>query len=315
MYHFDLVGGHPRSEADELPAFYDDIVLRTVTSVSTHEVTDHQVVQEPVPGPVWRQLDTPRAMRLAGQRLGKRDFFTEMVRINDLVHVPSIGEAVADQYSEGCFSTWDPVLGALVATVTGSARPLNKDNVTEDDLAVIVGVRPDGSGALVRHVEGKTNLPPSSESVEMMDMDGPLPTVVVDGIGRRPAPVPVARSKLHSHRGVAAYHPDHVEFVPLEPPYYHYPVSCATHAQAQGIKQAFARSEALQNPDDPRTVVFTVLPGHGVVVVEKWVSGKVPFQVLWEAMDVGYLEVENRIPQGPLAYAPGEGGRMVLQTL
>jgi hypothetical protein len=83
---------------------------------------------------------------------------------------------VSNQYSEGCFSTWDPTLGALVATVTGSARPLTKDNITEDDLAVIVGVRPDGKGALVRHVEGKDNVPPSSESLEMIGMDDLLLT-------------------------------------------------------------------------------------------------------------------------------------------
>jgi hypothetical protein len=313
MYHFDLVGSHPCSLADDLPSFYDDIVLRTVTTMSTYEVTDHQVVGEPVPRALWQRLDTPAAMRLAGQQLGKQGFFTELVRINDLVQVPSVGDAVADQYSEGCFSTWDPALGALVATVTGSARPLNKDNITEEDLAVIVGVRPDGRGAQVRHVEGKSNVPPSSESVEMMDMDGALPTVMLDSVEGRPA-APVSRSKLHSHRGIGAYHPEHVEFVPLDPPYYHYPVSCASHAQAQAIKGAFARSEALQNPEDNRSVAFTVLPGHGVVIVEKWVPGKAPFQVIWEYMAAGYLVVDNRIPQGPMTYVPGRTELMVLQA-
>jgi hypothetical protein len=281
--------------------------------MSTYEVTDHQVLDEPVPRELWQRLDTPAAMRRAGQQLGKQGFFTELVRINDLVQVPSVGDAVADQYSEGCFSTWDPTLEALVATVTGSARPLNKDNITEDDLAVIAGVRPDGRGALIRHVEGKSNMPPSSESVEMMDMDGVLPTVALDALVGCPA-VPVSRSKLHSHRGIGAYHPAYVEFVPLDPPYYHYPVACASQAQAQAIKETFARAQALQNPDDARSVVFTVLPGHGVVIVEKWLPGKVPFQVIWEYMDAGYLAVENRIPQGPLAYVPGAGDLMLLQA-
>jgi hypothetical protein len=124
----------------------------------------------------------------------------------------------------------------------------------------------------------------------------------------------VVRSKLHGHRGMAAYDPRYVEFAPLDPPYYHYLVSCGTGAQAQGIKDAFARSEALQNPQDPRQVVFTVLPGHGIVIVEKWVSGTTPFQVMWEYMDAGYLEVENRVPQGPMEYVPGLDGRMLLQT-
>jgi hypothetical protein len=87
------------------------------------------------------------------------------------VQVPVVNAAVAEQYSEGCFATWEPRLGALIATITGSARPVDKDNITEDELAVIVGVRPDGKGALIRHVEGKRNDPPSSEAVEMMAMD------------------------------------------------------------------------------------------------------------------------------------------------
>ncbi len=312
-YHFDLVGAHPRSEAEDLASFYDDIVLRIVTTVNATEVTQHEGVGEPVPSALWRGLGTPRAMCVAGRQLGERHFFTEMVRIADLVQVPAVADVVASQYSEGCFATWDPVLGGLIATVTGSARPVDKGNITEDDLAVIVGVRPDGSGALTRHVEGKRNDPPSSEAVEMMDMDGPLPTAVLGPAWDVAAQVPVARSKLHGHRGIAAYDPRRVEYVPLDPPYYHYLVSCATDAQARGIKAAFARSEALQDPGDPRQVAFTVLPGHGVVIVEKWVAGAAPFQVMWETMDAGYLQVDNRIPQGPMEYAAGPDGRMMLQ--
>jgi hypothetical protein len=313
-YHFDLVGAHPRSVAENLGAFFDDIVLRIVTTMCTSEVTEHEVVGEPISSSLWQSLDSPKAMRTAARQLGKRHFFTQMVRINDLVNVPAVQDAVASQYSEGCFSTWDPTLGALVTTVTGSARPLNKDDVTENDLAVIVGVRPDGSGALVRHAEGKENAPPSSESVEMISMDRPLPVITLGAAWGHPAQVPVSRSKLHGHRGIAAYHPDYVEFVPLDPQYYHYIVSCATGAQAEGIKQAFARSEALQNPHDPRQVIFTVLPGHGTVLAEKWVRTKAPFQVIWEYMDAGYLQVDRRIPQGPMQYVPGSDGRMQVKA-
>ena len=66
-------------------------------------------------------------------------------------------------------------------------------------------------------------------------------------------------------------------------------------------------------PDDSRQVVFTVLPGHGAVIVEKWVSGRRPFQVVWESMDAGILRVASRIPQGPMSYVPATDGRMVLQ--
>lgn len=313
-YHFDLVGAYPRSDAGDIESFYEDIVLRIVTTVSTEEVTQHQLAGEPVSRATWQGLSTPAAMRTAGQQLGKRQLFTQMIRIADLVQVPAVSDSVASQYSEGCFATWDPTLAALIATVTGSARPVDKGNITEDDLAVIVGVRPDGKGALVRHVEGKRNVPPSSEAVEMMDVDSALPRVALDPEWGISARVPVVRSKLHGHRGVAVYDPHRVEYVPLDPAYYHYLVSCATDAQARGIKVAFSRSEAFGNPEDPRQVVFTVLPGHGLVLGEKWVPGAAPYQTIWEYMDAGYLQIDNRIPQGVMGYALGTDGRMWLRA-
>jgi hypothetical protein len=253
-------------------------------------------------------------MRIASLELGKRNFFTPMVRIADLIQVRALDSAIASQYSEGCFASWEPELGGLIATVTGSARPVDKANLTDDDLSIIVDVQAEGSGVVVRDVEGKRNDPPSSEAVEMIEMDLALPRISLDQGGDDSYDVPVIRSKLHGHRGVASYHPDHVEHVALEPSYYHFPVTCATDAQVRAIKSAFARSEALQNPDDPRQVIFSVLPGHGVVIAEKWVPGKAPFQVIWESIDNGFIEIDNNIPQGLLAFAPSPEERMILQT-
>jgi len=111
---------------------------------------------------------------------------------------------------------------------------------------------------------------------------------------------------------VRAYNPTRLEHVFLDPSYYDFPVSCSTEAQARAIKGAFRRAEALQNPDDRRPLVFTVLPGHGVVIVEKWVLGKKPFQLIWEAMDSGDLVVSSHVPQGRLDYRRGDDGWMVL---
>ncbi len=298
-YHFDLVGAVVRTEGTD-PAFYDDVVLRVATVASAEEVSKSIVVPPSVPAAVWARLSGPAAMRNASLELSKRNFFTEMVRIADLVTVPALQDAIASQYSEGCFASWEPGLDALIATVTGSARPVDKGNIGDDDLAVISGVKEDGQGVLVRHVEGLRNDPPSSEGFEMWDMDTLLPTVTLAD-GQR---VPVARSKLHGHRGVAAYDPRYVEYVPMTPSYFYYPVTCGTQAQAHGIKGAFARSEALQNPDDPRQVIFTILPTHGIFVIEKWVAGKAPFQIIWEQMDAGHLQIESRIPQGPEVFEP-----------
>jgi hypothetical protein len=315
-YTFDLVGAHPRSDASDPDEFYEDLLLRILTAASTHEITEHQLDGSQIPLADWQAAAVPPAMRAAGLELGKRRFFTEMVRISNLVNVPAAQESVSSQYSEGCFATWDVGLQALVATVTGSARPVDKDKLSDEDLAVIIGVRPDGKGAVVRHVQGKRNDPPSSEAVELIKMDGALPKIILGPEWDSPsARVPVTRSKLHGHRGVKAFDPQWVEHVALEPAYYHYPVSCSTEAQAHAIETAFSRSGALNDPDDPRQVVFTVLPGHGVVIVEKWVPGKVPFQVIWEAMDAGQLEIDNYVPQGPLTFVPDKNGRRVLRIL
>jgi hypothetical protein len=312
-YLFNLVGAYPHIPYHEPESFYDDIILRIVTTLSTHEVTNHKALDQPVDELSWKNSPIPRAMRVASQELGKRDFFTAMIRIEDLAQIPAIGDAIANQYSEGCFATWNPELEALIATVTGSARPVDKGNLNDDDLAVIVDLQPDGSGAVVRHVAGKRNDPPSSEAVEMVAMDRALPRISLPEGWEISGEVPVVRSKLHGHRGVSAFDPRFVEHVHLEPAYYHYPVSCATEAQARAIEAAFSRAEALQNPQDPRQVVFTVLPGHGVVIVEKWVAGKSPFQVIWEYMDEGRIVIDSFVPQGPLAYVPDPDAGRILQ--
>ena len=311
-YTFDMVGAFPRSDATNKAAFYEDLMLRIVTAASTHEITAHQIMGDEIPYEQWQKLTTPAAMKNAGIEFGKRQFFTDMVRIADLVSVPSIADAVANQYSEGCFATWDPDINGLIATITGSARPVEKDNLTEDELAIIAGVRPDRQGALVRHVQGKRNDSPSSEAVEMFLMDLGLPQIEIPRQDKTLTKAPVARSKLHGHRGLRAYNPNQVEYVTLDEPFYYYPVSCSTEAQAQAIHNAFSHSKALQNPQDPRLIVFTVLPGHGIVIAEKWVEGKAPFQIIWELIDDGALQIDNQIPQGPFEYLPAQNGLMVV---
>ncbi len=308
-YHMDLVGAYPRVTFNDAQTFYEDMARRMATAVSTREVTQHEIQEPPLSAAAWRSLSTPGSMIRASLELGRRSFFTEMVRVADLVNVPGLAEAVSTQYSEGCFATWDREAGALVTTITGSARPVDKGRISEDELALIVGVRANGAGAVVRQVEGHSNIPPSSEAVEMMRMDAVLPRVDLPDLS---GSTPVLRSKLHGHRGIAAFDPDRVEFVPLDAPYYSYPVSCSTEAQAVAIERAFGRGQSLRDPQDPRTLVFTVLPGHGVVVAEKWVAGKAPFQEMWEAMDGGSLTVSKAIPQGWLDYRMNGARKMVV---
>jgi hypothetical protein len=302
-YHFDLVGSMARSDG-ESAAFYDDIVLRAITAVCAEDIGPTEVQPPPIALGEWSALSTPSAMHRTSLELGARDFFTEMVRIANLAHVPAISDSVAAQYSEGCYATWEPKLKGLISTITGSARPVDKARITDDDLAVIVGVRLEDHGVYVRHVEGLRNDKPSSEAFEMAEMDNSLPWITLDSSWGVVDPVPVARSKLHGHRGVAAYDPRAVEYVPIGATYFHYPVTCGTQQQAESIRATFAHSEALRNPDDPRQLAFTLLPTHGVFVAEKWVPGKAPFQAIWEAMDAGQLQITSLVPQGPEIFTP-----------
>jgi hypothetical protein len=312
-YLFDLAGAYPRIDANCDDGLCGDLALRIATHLSTREVTAHRIEGEPIPRAIWQASHGRLAMLHVSRELGARAFFTKMVRIADLVDVPAITGAVAQQYSEGCFGTWDPVLQAQVVTVTGSQHPVVKASLQEDDLAVITGVLPCGSGARVRTVEGLRNDPPSSEAVEFESIDQLLPRA------RPPAAfgiddlAPVVRSKLHGHRGVQAYDPRTVEYVALDAPFFRYLVSCSTEAQAHGVTAAFARSQALRDPEDPRTVVFTILPGHGLLAVERWVPGTRPFDVLLAAIAERRLDVSSGVPQGHMHYE-AQGDRMVLQV-
>jgi len=309
-YLFDLAGAYPRIVGRTPERLCAELALRIVTQLSTRAVTFHRVVGARITRELWQRAAAPAAMLRVSRELGRRDFFTRMVRIADLVEVPALTDAIAQQYSEGCFGTWDPDLGAQVVTVTGSGKPVAKSELSEDDLAVIGELLDGGAGVAVRPVAQLRNDPPSSEAVEFAAIDTQLPRCPLPReFGGQPGPV--VRSKLHGHRGVTAYDPATVEFVPLAAPFHDYLVSCSTDAQARGIAEAFGRAQALRDPADPRTVVFTILPGHGLLMVEKWVAGAEPFSVLLRAMDEGRLEVCSRVPQGRFAYARA-GGRMVL---
>ncbi len=295
---FDMVGAHPQIGFENPRTFYRDIATRIMTAASTEEITKHQAVEPPIKRDVWDHLATIKEMTRASQELGKRDFFTEMIHVSDVAEIPGFSDAISQQYSEGCFATWDTQVNGLLTTITGSARPVRKENITDKDLAVILGIKPEHDGALIQKVEGHPNYPPSSEAVEMIGMDVHLPKISLPN----GAQVPMIRSKLHGHRGVRSFDQTRVEYVSVPESYLYYPVSCSTDAQYRAVQEAFSRSSALQNPEDPRQIVFTVLPGHGLVIVEKWVEGKQAFQAIWEAMDRKDIEITNYIPQGPFVF-------------
>ena len=217
-YLVDLAGAYPRIENRGDSEFYPELVQRMATALSTREIAEHQITGDPISRERWAALSTPQSMVDVSHRLGDRDFFTTKILIEDLVRVPAITGTIARQYSEGCFSTWDPQLDALLITATGSERPVDKGQITDQDLAVVTGILPRGTGATAQPIEGLEGGAPSSEAVEFRAVDDRLPWIDLGDEWEEPSSrVPVIRSKLHGHRGVSAYDPTTVEYVPLSP--------------------------------------------------------------------------------------------------
>ena len=60
-------------------------------------------------------------------------------------------------------------------------------------------------------------------------------------------------------------------------------------------------------------MAFTVIPGHGIVIVEKWLQDKRPFDAILDAIETGALNICKPVPQGPFDYERGAGQLMELR--
>ncbi len=296
--HFDLAGAHPVTDASDLAVFAREIGLQILAAACAHEVDHHDYFPEPVPQDLWEKLDTPDAMIQAGVMFTEYGFFTTPVYIEKLLGYRGIGDAISAQYSEGCYAVFEPEIPGLISTATGSSRLVDKRLISRSDQAVIVGVKSERDGAVVRPVAGMERVVPSVEAVEMMGVCEAVPSHLHTNSRGEQVRIPNIRAILHGHLGVATFKPEYVESVSLDPPYYMHLVSCGTGALAQGTAAAFARSAALRDLNDPRGVIFLEQPGHGVVVVEKWVEGKAPFETIREYLDAGHIKITMAVPQG-----------------
>jgi hypothetical protein len=315
---FDLAGAHPTTDASDLDRFAEQVGLSILAAMCTSEVSQHRLVEESLPQAVWEQLETPEAMARAGAMFTKFGFFTQPVTVEKLLGYRAVSEAVSAHYSEGCYAAYDIEIPGLITTATGSARLVDKRAITRDDQAIVVGVTPERDGALVRPVEGMERVVPSVEAVELMSICQAVPTHERLNRAGEPVMTPNVRAILHGHLGVEQYDPEFVECVTLDAPYHRHLVSCGTGALARGTATAFARSAALQQLDDPRSVVFVEQPGHGVVIVEKWVEGNRAFEAIYEQLAQGRLRMTMDVPQGPVmweAHAVADGRRVMRKVV
>jgi hypothetical protein len=293
MWLFDLAGAKFRVAFEDPEAAAKEIVGRLMMRESSHEVREHAYVDEPVPPPVWERSGTIEAMIGVGRFFGERGLLTEPFRISEVVGGGHIGKAiesgVSSQYSAGCYAAWDETVKAMVVTGTGSARIIDKRNITQNDLAVVKGINADGSGAVVRPVEGRDPVIPSVEAVEMCG-------IIQNGIEIHGETVFAA--VFHTHAGVLAYNPDRVERVCMDPTHYFYPYTCGTDGLARATWEAFGKSDVLNDLADPREVVFAQQVGHGVVVVAKK-SHDGAFAPIMNAVQEGDLVLDFKaVPQG-----------------
>jgi hypothetical protein len=308
--HFDLAGAHPMTDATDLESFAADAGPRLLAAVCATEVNHHVFAEPPVPAELWEALSGPEAMVRAGSTFTEYGFFTTPIYIEKVLGYRGISEAISAQYSEGCYGVYEADIPGLLTTATGSSRLVDKRAITRADQAVVIGVKPEQDGAVVRPVSGMETVVPSVEAVEMMSICEQVPSHHRTNIRGEQVQVPNVRAILHGHLGVASYDPERIEAVRLDPLYYTQLVSCGTGALAVATATAFGRSVALRNLDDRRAVVFLEQPGHGVMVVEKWPAegiAKAPFDTIQEYLRAGYLTMTYDIAQGPVQWEPQPG--------
>ena len=312
--HFDLAGAHPVTEAADLDAFAEDAGYRLLAAVCAEEVNGHVFLPDLLPRAIWDSLATPDAMIRAGHAFTEFGFFTEPVYVEKLLGFRGVSDAISAQYSEGCYAAFDPDISGLVITASGSSRLVDKRSIGRDDQAIVVGIKPERDGAIVRKVKGMDTIVPSVEAVEMMRICEAVPRRRWRNSRGEEVTVPAIRAILHGHIGVAAYNPEYVECVSLDTLYHAHLVTCGTNRLADATAAAFARSVALRDPADPRTAVFLEQPGHGVVVAEKWLEGKSAFDAIYEYVAEGHLRVAMQVPQGTVrweALTAPDGRRMM----
>ncbi len=296
--HIDLAGAYATIPFKGPKDFIANIGGRIATFLNTVDVKEHIYLDELLASQDWETSETPNDLVRAGNTFTDYGFFTDPVDVVKLLGFRGLGDAIAAQYSEGCYATYDPLIGGLVTTATGSAKFVDKRAITRGDTTLITGVKPNRMGALVRGIEGRPDIAPSVEAVELFgicEMSG----VEEDPLGESR---PRIRSLLHGHIGVKSFAPERVERVVLDKSFYAYPVSCGTNILADATGKAFAKAQALSSANDPRKVIFIEQPCHGIVVVERWVQGMRPFEAIEQALQEGWLVMQSHVPQSLSEY-------------
>jgi ribulose-5-phosphate 4-epimerase/fuculose-1-phosphate aldolase len=305
---FGLEGSHPSISGEDEEGFFEEL-SRRLWAFACAKDADHMAISEgAISREAWERSAIPEQIIAAGHRMDELGLLAPPVILRDLV---SNGMArVYERYfnlkrmSEGNLSAWEPDLGVMVITGTGSVG-VDKRHLQREHL-VPVGELTE-NGVVVWQPEGTATVKPSVEAMEQLAIYRAAPqillrderrNVIADSHGT-PVTVPAIRALLHTHVGITAYNPELVEVVHIDRERFPYPFSCGTDLLARATVEAFSKARAFHNPDGLPRAVLLEQPNHGIVVAELWRDPPaVPcFEATLDLFAAGEIEWTYAIPQ------------------
>ncbi|MET8824371.1 hypothetical protein ABZX40_07410 [Streptomyces sp. NPDC004610] len=284
-----MEGGHPSEtentknteKTENTDSIAQGICDRLVAAACTREVAGRYDVESgAITAAQWADTSVPEALAAAGRRMGGLRLLPAPHRLTHYVS-PRLA-AVYERYlgmkafSEGMLFAFDPGLGALVVTASGSwevdKRALRRDDVT------VVAHRLDNGRLRVLAPVSVSPKGPSVEAWEVCALLEAVPTVRIrqdeDGAWiwdpHGTHEVPAIRAGLHAHVGVSAADPSRIETVPADRERYPYGFGCGTDLMIEVAQDTVRRSQAINDPDDPRHFVRWPMLYHGEMAVELW---------------------------------------------
>jgi hypothetical protein len=274
-----LEGGHPTETHDRVDGLRD----RLVASASAREIGGQfDVNDDAIARAAWHETKIPDEIVRAGHRMHQLGLLPQPQKISDYVSLRMA--RVYERYlglkgfSEGMLFAVDPLTGTTMVTASGSwdvdKRALHRDEVTalsgivegRVQVQAPVGVRPKG---------------PSVEALEVLSLLDAAPRVRLSSDGASgwrldpegPIEVPIIRSGIHAHIGVASADEAMVETIEPDRKNYPYGFGCGTDLMCEVARSTVERSSAINDPKDHRRYVRWPMLYHGEMVVELWKEG------------------------------------------
>lgn len=303
----NMEGGHP-SEVDDIA---DRMRDRLVTAACAHEVAeDYDTVRDAITPEAWHASTTPEELADAGRRMGELGLLSAPLKVSDFV-----SEQLADMYeiymgvrgfSEGMLFAFDPDLGCLVVSASGS-WDVDKRALTREQVVAVEPRLGDGRRLRVLAPSGVLPMQPSVETWEICALMETCPTVrvtknqagtwVLDPNGERE--VPIIRAGIHAHVGVTSSDDAVIETVSADREQFPYGFGCGTDLTVDIARNTVRRSHAINNSTDLRTYVRWPLLYHGEMAVELWKPGlpTQPFHGLLDLYGTAVRYTPDDVPQ------------------